>query len=165
MPERPIECSDCKCQTKILYTEIDKEACTSTEMCENCPVLKEKLSGKASTPLNQEICCANCQTNLSIVTSASSFGCSRCYEAFDLLITEYLTSEKCLYKSYENLPTCFYLGDKTEEKPQNKFSEALTDLNEALSEALKSENFEKAALLRDQINQIMDGLDGTQLSS
>jgi protein-arginine kinase activator protein McsA len=32
----------------------------------------------------------------------------------------------------------------------------LTALNEALNEALKAENYEEAAMLRDQIKQIME---------
>jgi len=164
MTERPVECGQCKKPAKILYKEIVGNTVTVTEMCADCPILLKKLHGVSEgkgAEIKEEtgagLFCGHCHTPLEAVKMGNPMGCSECYNIFgDLLVTELIAENKLpkqMEKARRNQP--LHIG-KTPDKPVSiPESNRLTTLNEALNEALKKENYEEAAWLRDQIKELM----------
>ena len=164
MMDRPVECSQCKKPAKIAYKELVESSMQCTEMCADCPILQQKLHGQSPAVKLQEgladmeagLCCGNCRTTLESIKMGNLLGCSECYTVFsDVLIAELIASEKIPSRikkdalTKKNQP--LHLG-KSPNKPLTiPSSSRLIALNEALNDALKRENYEQAAWLRDQI--------------
>ncbi len=169
MADRPVECSHCKKQIKVVYKEIVDRSIVCTEMCAECPVFQQRIHGHALVPEAQKnvaekegsLYCGNCRTSLESVKMGNPLGCSECYSVFsDLLIAELMTGDKIPSRIKRELPTKktqpLHLG-KTPNKPLTiPSSSRLTALNEALNEALKKENYEQAAWIRDQIKNLTE---------
>lgn len=162
MPDRPLECSECRKPTKVLYTEIIDEKVTRTVMCADCPQLQVKLYGKgrgttlSSSAAETSLACGNCGTTLDAIHMGHQLGCTTCYEVFSDLLVDLLFKESRVSK---HLPTPSRSqplhigrvpGEVTEISPTLK----LIALNEALDETLIREDYEQAALLRDQIDAL-----------
>ncbi len=162
MAERPVECGHCKKPVKVTYKEIAGGAITVTDTCADCPILQQKLHGGALAPqkgegLAETVCCGNCRTTLEAVKTGNPLGCSECYAVFsDVLISELSAANKIPARiAKKNQP--IHIG-KSPNKPLTiPSSSRLTALNEALNEALKKENYEQAAWIRDQIKALKDG--------
>ncbi len=172
MPERPVECSHCKKPIKVIYKEIVADSIICTEMCADCPVLQQKLHGETSaTPKEGKLAetesglyCGTCRTSLESVKMGNPLGCSECYSIFsDLLIGELASANKVpsyLKKALAAKKTQPIHIGKSPNKPLTiPSSSRLTALNEALNEALKIENYEQAAWLRDQIKELTEKTD------
>ena len=163
MSERPVECGECKRTVKVIYKEIVDHATTRTEMCDECPILKAKLHGDLTSAEKKasSICCGVCGTSLESVQMGQPLGCSECYVVFaDTIIRELIATDtipSALKKKAEThrLQT-LHLGRAPEQTASSALSMKLASLNEALNEALKKENYEQAAYLRDQIKAITD---------
>jgi len=164
MAERPVECGQCKKPAKVIYKEIVGKSITVTEMCVDCPILLQKLQGTAE-PSSVEgvetatgLFCAHCHTPLEAVKMGNPMGCSECYMIFgDLLVAELIAENKIpknIQKARRNQP--LHIGKTPGKSAAIPSSNRLTALNEALNEALKQENYEEAAWLRDQIKELMD---------
>lgn len=167
MAERPVDCSHCKKPIKVIYKEIIENSITCTEMCADCPILQLKLHGQSLEPQKREglteteagVCCGNCRTTLESIKMGNPLGCSECYAVFaDVLISELSAADKIPSRlkkdsaAKKTLP--LHIG-KTPNKPLViPSSSRLTALNEALNEALKKENYEQAAWIRDQIKDL-----------
>lgn len=167
MTERPVECGHCKKAIKVLYKEAIGETILSSEMCHDCPILEQKIHGKCKEPLfkkeeeDTSLCCANCMTTLESVKTGFPLGCSNCYSVFeDILIKELIEQDKLpprLKKELSNKKSIpLHLGKSPGNTVSIPSSNRLTSLNEALNEALKKENYEQAAWLRDQIKELME---------
>jgi len=171
MPERPLECTQCKKPVNVFYKEAIGGAVLCSEMCNDCPILEQKLHGSKTPSVEgarndqSTLCCAGCMTTLDAIKTGNPLGCSNCYSVFgDLLIDELLAENK--------IPAPFQkeLRDKSSfsihiGKSPGSFSPIptegkLSSLNEALNEALKKENYEQAARLRDQIKELTVQKDG-----
>jgi protein arginine kinase activator len=173
MAERPVECSHCKKPHKVIYKEITGNAILITEMCADCPILEQRLHGPkvepalAGSTLAEEatgLACGNCATLLDAVKMGNPLGCSHCYQVFgDLIIGALLEEQKIpsnLKKGLtvrKNQP--IHVGKAPGKQVNLPTSNRLTELNMALNEALKKENYEEAAGLRDQIKALMDKKD------
>jgi protein arginine kinase activator len=167
MTERPVECGHCKKQISVVYKEVIGKAVTCQEMCKDCPVLDQKLHGQAEpgSPVkwkeeDASLCCANCMTTLKSVKTGNPLGCSNCYSIFgDMLIAELLSQDKLPPRVQKEVSGKASLPIHLGKSPQSTVvipsSTRLTSLNEALNEALKKENYEQAAWLRDQIKELM----------
>lgn len=163
MSDRPVECSQCKKNVKVIYKEIVGGTITTTEMCADCPILLQKLHGTATGKAVEEqagtgLYCGNCHTPLESIKMGNPMGCSQCYNAFGDVLVQELLAENKLPKSLEtakrNQP--LHIG-KTPDNPVGiPSSNRLPSLNEALNEALKKENYEEAAWLRDQIRELTE---------
>lgn len=102
IPDRPLECSECKKNIAVYYTEIVNDVITRTCMCADCPELKRRLhgahiqqSGEGTSGTATGLACGNCGTTLESIRVGIPLGCSVCYEVFDdILIDELLSSEK-----------------------------------------------------------------------
>lgn len=169
MADRPVECSHCKKKIKVVYKEIVGQSILRTEMCDDCPILEQKLHGHTYPKVNAEgsveqgavLYCGNCRTSLDSVKMGNPLGCSECYSVFgDLLVTELIARDNLPLKLQKTLSTKkkspLHLG-KTPTHPVTIHSSArLATLNSALGEALKRENYEQAAWIRDQINALKE---------
>ena len=95
--ERPIECSHCKRNIKIIYQEIQLHESNEIGMCNKCPILNKKLhgtKGKSTTShtITQEnvqtLHCGNCETSQEALQTGEGLGCSECYLVFEELILQ-----------------------------------------------------------------------------
>ncbi|HSX12436.1 MAG TPA: UvrB/UvrC motif-containing protein [Rhabdochlamydiaceae bacterium] len=168
MAERPVECGHCKKPYKVVYKEITGNSIMITQMCSDCPILEQKLHGtQPNEPLTVKetgLACGNCGTSLEAVKMGNPLGCSNCYNVFgDLIISELIEEQKIpsnLKKGLtvrKNQP--IHIGKSPGKQVSMPTSNRLTELNVALNEALKKENYEEAAGLRDQIKALMDKKD------
>jgi protein arginine kinase activator len=169
MAERPVECSHCKKSIKVIYKEIVDNSIICTETCADCPVLQQKLHGQSIeitpreglTETEAGLCCGNCRTSLESIKMGNPVGCSECYAVFsDVLIAELIATDKIpgpLKKEIALKKTQPLHIGKSPNKPLTiPSSSRLTALNEALNDALKRENYEQAAWIRDQIKALMN---------
>jgi protein arginine kinase activator len=170
MAERPVECGHCKKPIKVVYKEIVGDSIMCTEMCADCPILQQKLHGQSLEPQSREglteteagLCCGNCRTTLESIQMGNPLGCSECYAVFsDVLISELSTADKIPPRIKKDILTKktqpLHIG-KSPNKPLTiPSSSRLTALNEALNDALKRENYEQAAWIRDQIKALEKG--------
>lgn len=142
-----------------------------TEMCLDCPILEQKLRGTPSQEASLEsiakepgLACGGCRMLLEAVKMGNPLGCSECYNVFgDYIISELIEEQKIpsnLKKGLtvrKNQP--IHSGKSVGKQVNMPTSNRLTELNEALNEALKKENYEEAAGLRDQIKALMEKKD------
>ncbi|MFI5335107.1 MAG: UvrB/UvrC motif-containing protein [Chlamydiales bacterium] len=167
MPERPVECSHCKKPIKVIYKEIFDKTVVRTEMCSDCPVLEQKLHGDAQLARAGEerqgtgLSCGNCLTTLESVKTGNPLGCFECYTVFsDLLVSQLIESDSLPARMKKSLSIkrsqALHLGKSPEKTVTIAASSRILALNEALNEALKRENYEEAALLRDQIKALTE---------
>lgn len=166
MPERPLECSECRKPTAVRYTEVVGKTITNTSMCADCPELERRLHGIPAKPekegLPEEstagIACGNCGTTLESVRMGGPLGCSECYTVFEgVLLQEMAASGRIpnrIAAAKRTVP--IHIGRATGEVQMINPSLRLLALNEALSETLKREDYEQAAWLRDQIKALTD---------
>lgn len=164
IPDRPLECSECKKNIAVCYTEIIGDTITYTSMCADCPELQRRLHG---VPIHhpgyfQEeaaaLACGNCGVTLESLRVGGPVGCSSCYEIFnDLLVSEMLASKKIaprITKLKKSLP--IHIGRAPGEAMTMNPTLRLLALNEALNETIQSEDYEQAAWLRDQIKALTE---------
>lgn len=163
MSERPVECSQCKRPVKVIYKEILSDTIACTEMCTDCPVLQTKLHGEATKTEKKEnlLCCGSCGTSLESVRMGQPVGCIECYAVFnDFLVGELIAADAIPPSLQKKLASqrsqAIHIG-KSPDKPSDiTLSSRLASLNEALNDALKRENYEQAAWLRDQIKTLTE---------
>lgn len=168
MPERPFDCSECRRPISVCYTEIVGDKMTRTVMCADCPHLQRRLYGKTKTELEvlgddkqAHLVCGNCETTLVEVRTGRPLGCVTCYDVFsDVLIdllnkTDHISHHLPANKRTSALHSGRSPGEVTEVSPTLR----LIALNEALDETLIREEYEQAALLRDQIKALKEKSD------
>lgn len=165
IPDRPLECGECKKPIAVRYTEIIGNEITRTSMCKDCPELSRRLhrtpARHPAYPLEETIAgltCGNCGTTLEALRVGIPLGCSVCYDVFgDVLIGEMLAAEKIparLANTKKSIP--IHIGRAPGESQAITPSLRLLALNEALTETLKKEDYEQAAWLRDQIKELTE---------
>jgi protein arginine kinase activator len=164
-PERPLECTECKKHIAVFYTEIVGDMIIRTCMCADCPVLKNKLHGAPHleyagnlAEIGTSLACGNCGTTLDSIKVGTRLGCNNCYEVFDdLLLAEMLAANKVPQRLASNKKSSpIHIGRAPGEIQEISPSLRLLALNEALNEMLKSEDYEQAAWLRDQIKALTE---------
>lgn len=163
MPDRPLECSECKKAIAVYYTEIVGDSMTQTCMCADCPELQKRLHGIPEWQKTGEyleggagLACGNCGTVLDAVRKGSPLGCCDCYDVFeDVIIQELLSNQKIpvrIVGSKKSTP--LHVGRGLGEAQDMTLSARLLALHEELNETLKKEDYEQAAWLRDQIKAL-----------
>ena len=165
LPERHLECSECKKPIVVCYTEIVGKMIFKLGMCADCPILKHKLHGQISLPQDAEgiksagLACGGCGTGADEVRMGAPLGCSLCYEVFeDLILQELQTASRLTQKAITlqkvaPLHIGRHPGQAAEVNPAMK----LLALHQALHETLSREDYEQAAWLRDQIKALTEG--------
>lgn len=166
IPDRPLECSECKKPISIRYTEIVGDSITRTSMCADCPEYQRRLNGvSAKSRIGDEaeetsmgLACGNCGITLEALRVGTPLGCSVCYEVFDdVLLGELLSSQKIpprISTIKKSIPV--HIGRAPGEIQEMNPALRLLALNEALNETLKREDYEQAAWLRDQIKALTE---------
>lgn len=166
MSERPIECSQCTRPIAVRYTEIGPEGPVQTDMCNQCPILQLKIHGQAIgnspnglTGADVGVCCGRCGTTMLSVRTGSPLGCAECYVVFeDILSAEIIAQGYVptrLSKVMDgNKKQPLHVGKTPEQTVDVGATSRILSLNEALKQALKGENYEQAAWLRDQIKAL-----------
>lgn len=165
MPERPFDCSECRRPISVCYTEIVGDKMTRVVMCAECPHLERRLYGsvrkeimEGSSENEAHLVCAGCNTTLEEVRTGHPLGCAACYDVFaDVLVDELIKTGAISHhltvnKKTSALHTGRAPGEVTEISPTLR----LIALNEALDETLIREEYEQAALLRDQIKVLKE---------
>lgn len=164
IPERPLECGECKKPIEVRYTEIVGDQIVNTSMCADCPQLIKRLFGL--TPAERAImhgeagsvACGECGTTLEALKFGNPLGCYNCYEVFgDIIIAELLETEKVPVRIGNiKKTTPIHIGRSPGEVQEMNPSLRILALNEALTETLKREDYEQAAWLRDQIKALTE---------
>jgi len=162
--DRPLECGECKKPLAVRYTLVIGDTITHTMMCADCPVLQRHLFGSAHgiphslAEGNAGIACGNCGTTLDAVRMGAPLGCKTCYEVFEEIILAELQAAKKIppriQLSKKSSP--IHIGRSPGEKLEITPAMRLVALNEALTETLQREDYEQAALLRDQIKKLTE---------
>lgn len=136
---------------------------TRTVMCSDCPHLERKLYGKIRKEVGAaegetSLACGNCGTSLEAIRTGHLLGCKQCFEVFGDTLIEMLLKEHRISRHLTSNKRTQPLhigrtpGEVTEISPTLR----LIALNEALDETLIREDYEQAALLRDQIRAIKE---------
>ncbi len=169
MPDKPLDCGECKKPVTVLYTEIVGEKVTHLVMCGDCPHLEKRLYGSKKN-ISQEgprietaLACGNCGTSLETIRVGHPLGCYECYDVFcDVIIDDLMKESRVsrhLTSNKRSQP--LHIGRAPGEVSEVSPTLRLIALNEALDETLIREDYEQAALLRDQIEKLKEtGNDG-----
>lgn len=163
--ERPLDCSECRKPIAVRYTEVVVGSVSTVCMCAECPHLHKRLFGMPFNPeegLHGEtgLVCGDCGTSLANIRMGSLLGCSHCYEIFGEAVIHELRVAHALpstltaggQKSGANIHIGRAPGELSEISPTTR----LVALNQALIETLHREDYEQAALLRDQIRTLTE---------
>lgn len=164
LPDRPLECSECRKEIAVRYSEIEKGGIVEVCMCNDCPNLQKRLQGVSKAPtLEGEgnkagVACGDCGTTMDALRVGHPLGCSNCYKVFEATICHELLSLGKIPPNLDinNKSESLHRGLTPGEAPDMSLSLRLIALNETLNEALKHEDYEQAALIRDQINELTE---------
>jgi protein arginine kinase activator len=153
---KPEQCSECTKPATIHLTQIINNKIHKVDLCDECPykegvteaegfsladfLIKQQpdaLIGQASVK------CDTCGFTLDKFKKSGRFGCPDCYEAFDEFIRPML---KNMHKDVVH-------RGKVPSRALARISRArkLESLEQALKDAIETEDYEEAASLRDQI--------------
>ena len=164
MTERPLECTECKKPIAVLYTQVIGDKVTRTVMCADCPHLERRLgsvfkeSSHVLTEQEASLACGVCGTTLEEIRTGHPLGCNACYDVFvDVLIDDLLKIGRISRHLTSNKKTQpLHIGRAPGEVTEISPTLRLIALNEALDEMLIREDYEQAALLRDQIKVLKE---------
>jgi protein arginine kinase activator len=162
VPERHLDCSDCKKPISVHYTEIVGKMIYRIGMCSDCPVLRQKLCGLEYAQKNGQaqalavLTCGTCHTSSDEVRMGSQVGCSLCYEVFEDLILQELASLDRLPQKNQALKKTMplHVGQKPGQSQEITPAMKLLELHQALHDTLAKEDYEQAAWLRDRIKAL-----------
>lgn len=111
------------------------------------------------------VTCGDCGTSLESILVGHPLGCSHCYEVFADTILEELEARNKLpvREETQRKAIILHIGRVPGETVEMSPSLRLVALNEALVETLKREDYEQAAMLRDQINALTEDSEKVKL--
>ena len=180
-------CEKCKVrEANIKYTEIINGVKTEHNLCSHCAKemdfgqytalldgefpLGKLLSGLLGLEEDEEetderfrVVCPTCGTSFDDFVQNSRFGCPDCYGVFDLFISDKIKQLQGSESHRGKMPKIMAGKEKSaagnrKEVPQDVLLAA--DLEKQLKEALKTEDYEMAAVCRDKIRALKAGKDG-----
>jgi len=160
---KPEQCGHCNKPATIHLTQIINNKIHKVDLCEDCPYkqgvtdpegfsLADFLLKPPSTLItDQAIQCEACGFTPKDFKKSGRFGCPQCYETFKEILQPMLT----------NMHKDVLHRGKVPEKALARMSRQrrIDQLQNDLGEAIKSENYEDAARLRDLISQARDSLE------
>ena len=153
-----MKCDNCKeREAKIHFTSVINGVVEECHLCEICAVgIKNNIYEhfpvhKLFESFNVDKICSNCGLSYDKFKSTGKLGCSNCYDAF---------GEELSYTIRGIHGHTKHIG-KVLKRGSERFSDLddIKILDEKLREAIKLEEYEKAAVLRDEINKIKDTID------
>lgn len=153
-------CEKCKENPATMhYKQIINGKVSEYHLCERCareenitPDIHDfdifsMLSPKRE-PSVKRLICPMCQTTLDSFRKTGIIGCHKCYEVFAPYIEPMLTE---IHGCNEHIK-----GAKIEEKAASP-EEQIKTLQAALEKAISTEEYEKAATIRDEIKKLREG--------
>ena len=164
-----MQCQNCSQHTATIHlTEISNGQRVETHLCEEC-AQKQGLAVKSQIPLNELLstllavqsgapsgpvvdasagkACPRCGITLQQFQKTSLLGCPDDYEVFEKQLLP------IIQKAHNG--NVAHLGKIPSRSPQDTKNQIeLIDLQRQLEAAVKNENYETAAMLRDQIEQL-----------
>ena len=157
--ERPLACSACSKKIEVKYTEVDETIKQCYYMCSQCPVLEQFLfqEEERDYQVSSNLTCGHCNTSLKDIQHGESLGCSDCYVTFESFILKELKDTLPIIQEGVNL--C-HQGHKPGELKEINPSLKILALNEALTQTLNEEDYEQAAWIRDQIQELKKKMKG-----
>ncbi|WP_213358159.1 UvrB/UvrC motif-containing protein [Chlamydiifrater phoenicopteri] len=152
------KCYLCQSAATLCFTVVDKEKTVRSYVCANCPApgyyqaRQKQFLDDTNPTIHLE--CGNCKTVWNQGSDKLLMGCSKCYENFKNALIIFLSKKLSPIFQKELSTESLYPGRKPGETTTTSPMIKLIALNEALKDTLEREDYEQAALLRDQINQI-----------
>lgn len=164
-----MKCQNChKRDATVHLTEIKSGSKHEMHLCESCAAAKglpgkahfsiqDLLAGIASSQQSssqkrrtKELLCPSCELTISQFQSTGRFGCADCYKAFEA----------------EIMPLIEKIHDSTQHvgkvpgraSPEVALQKEVRHLQLELKKAVKEENYEKAAEIRDRIRRVEEDL-------
>lgn len=138
-------CYHCKRPAVRSFTEVERNRISRHYLCDHCPYPVRYFAALPTNEYVQEILaieCGNCKT---IWHKDTLFGCPQCYINFHAPLMARFAETQQMYQHIGRFP-----GEQQQINPKIR----LIALNEALHDTLVKEDYEQAAIIRDQINQI-----------
>ena len=161
-----MKCDKChKNEATIHYTEIVHNQMIKMNLCEECAKTKgvgaqspfsisDLLSGLAQIDAQEsafeEPVCGCCGLEFSGFRKTGTLGCSECYEAFQEPLKSLL---KTIHKNVQHKGKKLKSGSTVKIKKCD-ITEEITHLKDELKKAVETENYERAAELRDNIKEL-----------
>jgi protein arginine kinase activator len=158
-------CSQCQERDAVVHlTQIVDNSVTQVHLCEKCAAERgiETVSTAPMHPLGEFLQaaqqqalqmpgdaarCAYCGTSIRDFRSSGRLGCARCYGAFEHSLRDLL---RRVHGSASHVGRGYTVADE----PAAARGATLTDLRTRLADAIRDEQFELAAALRDQIRSL-----------
>jgi protein arginine kinase activator len=97
--------------------------------------------------------CKNCGTTFEDISSSGRVGCANCYKTFSEELVPYIKRIHGNTRHVGKIAACCAKGSTCGTSCENK----IKALKEKLNEAVKKQEFEQAAVLRDEINDLTKG--------
>lgn len=153
----------CECgqQAAICFIRIVDQIVKKTYKCESCFTLDNSpllVSDPLKTHSQKDtlITCANCNTSWQKVLTLQKMGCPQCYQSFKNTLILYLKENEALSPNFfsSDFSSSLHLGHSPYSNQTITPILQLITLKETLKEMLKTEEYEQAAILRDQIQQL-----------
>ncbi len=158
---KPHLCYHCQRPATICYTEVDKDKILRSYVCDSCPCPGHYYSrdnivlGASGAAVTLE--CGNCKTVWKPTADENQlFGCHLCYTNFKTQLIAKLIHTKaiCSSATADNSRGGLHIGRSPGEAASMNPLLKLIALNEALQDTLAREDYEQAAVIRDQINHL-----------
>ena len=161
-----MKCESCgKTEAVVQYTEIKSNEMSSVHLCQECAAEK----GIEATPVPPSFALANlvaqigqepttegielegscpfCGLSLADFRETGRFGCPHCYEAFETGVRSLL---RRIHGSTQHTGKVYLPADPTRSERQRR----VTDLRKKLERAVQTEDFERAARIRDELRAL-----------
>ncbi len=155
---RPEKCSHCKNPCTIHLTQIVDGSCAKVDLCQDCPVAKNAQSNESfnligdfggpktiAPSFDKKTGCPACGFTKENFKERGRLGCSYCYTFFESSIEPILEN---IHTGTEHLGKC---PGKESGRPKQM---DLGELKKKLSELILREEYEQAAVVRDQIKEL-----------
>lgn len=158
-----MKCQKCDEKATVHFTQLENGEMTKMSFCENCAAAEGVMdlsgfgladsvleAGSSMTSSGEEgETCPRCGFSRSKFQQTGRLGCSQCYLAFSDDILSRLGPMHRGSRHFGKHPDGFE-GDAFSER-------LLTECKERLEEAVKAENYEEAARIRDEVRQLEEG--------
>ncbi len=162
--KRPPGCENCEKKCTIHLTQIVGNQVVKVDLCEECPhaqklqdpdqfeLLNQILDMPRAAPEEDSgIRCPTCGMSERQFQKYNRFGCAQCYEVFGEFVEKLLPQLHKDTKHRGKIPKPF---------EKEALRARVRDLNRQMEDAVKAEDFETAARVRDELHRLDGGSNG-----
>lgn len=168
-----MKCDICKVREAVFFVqEVNKDTSIELHYCEECALKKGLLINKNSSQNtiktvmakiadnfeknnNSVRLCRFCGTTESSVIKTGKVGCSYCYNVFaNLIRKDSMDNKKIRVNGNGNTATPLDSNIDIQDIKDTVLTGKIEILQKRLEEAVNTENYEEAAVLRDKINEL-----------